>query len=297
MESETLINMLHIKKPIIKQKVSLLRNTSMLDKKLSKRTKKRRPLPYWPETALDAIEANADQILREIGVANDHAASLEQLAATPGCRVDGGRVYPDGAELRKIIRATTPSSFIQHARNTARTVHVGAEHAPVFVPSYGSPKVLRADGVSRLGEWRDYRDLVTLAQAQAAIQCSGTMLCMIHDQPEAITPLLMAEAHLSLSDKPMMGSIASPQALREVAEMAAIAAGGCDLQQHCLLVHLINSTPPLGFQQNPLACLQTAAQLGQANMVTSYIMMGATGPVTAAGVAIMRIIASIRSST
>ncbi|WP_434622494.1 trimethylamine methyltransferase family protein [Tabrizicola sp. M-4] len=51
----------------------------------------------------------------------------------------------------------------------------------------------------------------------------------------------------------------------------------------CRLLHMINTTPPLILQENPLRCLRAASELGQGSLISSYMMMGATSPVTVAG--------------
>lgn len=89
----------------------------------------------------------------------------------------------------------------------------------------------------------------------------------------------LARAHLALSEKPMMGTVLSEGALREVAN----AAGITNSQSGCRLLHLVNLTPPLVYQANPLRCLRASAEFGQASLVVSYMMVGATAPVTVAG--------------
>jgi trimethylamine--corrinoid protein Co-methyltransferase len=112
-----------------------------------------------------------------------------------------------------------------------------------------------------------------------AFDSTGFQLCIAYDG-EALVPWAeLARAHFELSDKPMMGTVLSEDALRGVAE----AAGVTNAQDGCRLLHLINLTSPLVFQANPLHCLRASAELGQASLVASYMMMGATAPVTVAG--------------
>ncbi|MFV1480789.1 MULTISPECIES: trimethylamine methyltransferase family protein, partial [unclassified Phaeobacter] len=104
-------------------------------------------------------------------------------------------------------------------------------------------------------------------------------LCIAHEGDALVPYMELARAHLELSNKPMMGTVLSEDALREVAN----AAGVKDTDEDFRLLHLINLTPPLVFQANPLRCLRASAKLGQACLVASYMMMGATSPVTVAG--------------
>jgi trimethylamine--corrinoid protein Co-methyltransferase len=122
-----------------------------------------------------------------------------------------------------------------------------------------------------------------MAHAAPALGNTGHMLCVPHDVPEIQRPMAMAWAHLKGSDKPLMGSIASPQACTQVMDMATLAVGRASQPGSCDTLHLLNASPPLTYKSNPLQCLRTVALRQQASMVSSYMMMGATAPVTLAG--------------
>jgi trimethylamine--corrinoid protein Co-methyltransferase len=235
------------------------------------------PYALLDERTLSSIEAQADQILNEIGIElQDDPKSLEALTSL-GARIDGQRARIDAGRLRDVIRQA-PSSFVWKAKSHATSVVVGGGR-PVLVPTYGPPNVLHSDGTLRQGTLDDYRALVRLCDASAALDSTGFLLCIAQNGHDPVSHLELARAHLELSDKPMLGTIISETALREVAEMVGVTDG----QNECRLIHLINSTPPLVYQPNPLQCLRASAELGQASLVESYMMMGATAPVTIAG--------------
>jgi len=109
------------------------------------------------------------------------------------------------------------------------------------------------------------------------------MICVMNDVAEHARLAEMARAHLDCSSKSFMGTVASLDAAADVIAMVRSAtrrsvAGTAE----CCLLHLINSTPPLTFNANPLKCLRTVAEAGEGCIVTSYMMLGATGPVTLA---------------
>ncbi len=227
---------------------------------------------------LDSIEQQADQILREMGIElQDDPISLEVLRAT-GADINGTRVRADGAHLRHLIRASAPAHFIWHGQNPARSVQVG-QAEPVFIPVYGAPNVKDEQGNIHYGTLDDYARLVKRCHAAAALKSTGYLLCYLHDVPLETRHLAMAQAHLTHSDKPMLGCVISEQALLDVIDLLAI---GEPVAGECHLLHVINSTPPLVYQPNPLRCLRAAARRGQACIVTAYMMMGATSPVTVA---------------
>nr|WP_254440671.1 trimethylamine methyltransferase family protein [Ruegeria sp. HKCCA6837] len=226
------------------------------------------------ETALTTIEAQAAQILDEVGVElQGDPQSLDAMASV-GARIEGERVRADADVLRQLI-SQAPSSFVWRGKTDEASVRVGGGE-PVFVPFYGPPNVRNHDGDLALGQLEDYRQIVRLCDQSRILDSTGFQLCIAHRGEELMPYTELAQAHLELSDKPMMGTVVSEEALRDVANLAGH-------QDGCRLLHLINLTPPLVYQPNPLRCLRASSELGQASLVASYMMMGATAPVTVAG--------------
>lgn len=107
-------------------------------------TRKIKPHQMVSDEGLETIERNADRILDEVGVEILHTLTLERFRDA-GARVEGTRVRFDPGHVRSLVTATTPSSFVQHARNPERNVLIGGD-ATVFAPAYGSPFVRDLDG-------------------------------------------------------------------------------------------------------------------------------------------------------
>ncbi|MEM6588223.1 MAG: trimethylamine methyltransferase family protein [Pseudomonadota bacterium] len=236
------------------------------------------PFDLLSPTDLDVIEANADDILRTIGVElQDDPESLEAIASI-GARVDSERVFTDAATLRKMIEKAPPTFQWQGPKGQTG-IQVGGSGQAVISPTFGPPRVKLPDGTIRMATIEDYRQLVEICDESAVMDSTGFLLCIPHENGAMVGHMEMAAAHIELSDKPMMGTIISEEALREV----ACAVGVTRPNPPCRLIHMINLTPPLVCQPNPLRCLRASAQLGQATGVWSYMMMGATAPVTLAG--------------
>lgn len=237
------------------------------------------PLPYTllDDTALARIEAQADAVLSTVGLRlQDDPESLAALSGH-GARIEGDRVFMEGDRLRALI-AQAPRQFLWRGAVPAKDVIVGGDRA-IYAPTYGTPVVALPAGQRALGTLDDYRTLVRFCDRSALLDTTGFLLCIVHDRPEETRHLDMARAHLTLSQKPMMGTVMSEAALRDVvAETGAQPDSGA-----CRLLHMINTTPPLVVQSNPLKCLRAASELGQGCLVSSYMMMGATSPVTVAG--------------
>ncbi|MER9366958.1 trimethylamine methyltransferase family protein [Mesorhizobium sp. M0518] len=240
-------------------------------------------LPATDAAAFDAIEKAADRVLEETGIRfQDDPETIDQLRQIGGI-VDGDIVRLDGGALRRIIRRSAPSSFRLRARNRNRDTVIGGPKHAGFAPVYGAPDVLLESGERVKGVLDIYRQLVSIAHESPGLTNTGHMICVMDDVPEASRPLEMLLAHLTCSDKPFMGSIASPEVGLEYIQLTASAIGRPPEIGACNLIHLVNCTPPLTYWENPLKCLRSIAQAGEAAMISSYMMMGATSPATIAG--------------
>ncbi len=236
-----------------------------------------KPFDVLDPKALDIIERNADQILETIGVElQGDPVSLEAMSSV-GARVEGERVYVRSEVLRAII-SKAPSAFDWEGPTGKTSVRVGGDR-PVLTPTFGPPKVKLSDGTVRMGTLEDYRELVSICDASPVLDSTGFLLCIAHRNGAMVGHMQMLQAHLELSEKPIMGTVISEEALRDI----ATAVGVTGPNPPCRLFHMINLTPPLVYQPNPLQCLRASAELGQATGVWSYMMMGATAPVTLAG--------------
>ncbi|WP_296744205.1 trimethylamine methyltransferase family protein [Mesorhizobium sp.] len=238
------------------------------------------------DSGLEAIEKAADRVLEETGIRFQDDPETIEILKQAGGAATGDIARLDGAELRRIVRRHAPGRFLLRGRKPARDTLVGSEDAAIFAPIYGAPNVLLEDGKRVAGSRKIYGDLVAAAHASPALANTGQMICVMEDVAEAARPLEMLLAHLTLSDKPCMGSIASPSTAEEIIDLTAAAIDRPARAGECNLLHLINATPPLTYWPNPLKCLRAIALKGEASMVSSYMMMGATAPVTVAGAVI-----------
>jgi len=105
------------------------------------------------------------------------------------------------------------------------------------------------------------------------------------DMSPATVHMDMTLSNILLSDKPFMGSPVSRQGALDGIEMAAILWGGKgQILDRPVTVSLINSLSPLQFSEEMTGSLIELARHGQATVVASLIMAGASGPVTLDGV-------------
>ena len=80
------------------------------------------------EEGLCLIEQNADQILRDTGMDFRDDPEILDLFRDAGADVQGERVRFEPGMCRKIIQATTPRQYTQHARNPANNVEIGGNN-------------------------------------------------------------------------------------------------------------------------------------------------------------------------
>ncbi|MEM9564264.1 MAG: trimethylamine methyltransferase family protein [Actinomycetota bacterium] len=246
-------------------------------------TRALRPVEVVSDEGLALIEENAETILEQVGVDFLGYPSALELLAEAGADVDGERVrFPRGL-CRRIVGASAPSIYTQHARNPARSVQIGGD-ATVFAPNYGSPFVSDLDEGRRYAGIEDFENFVKLAYLSPSMHHSGGTVCEPVDVPVNKRHLDMVYAHLRWSDKPLMGSVTAGERARDSVELARIAFGG-DLEDRTVLTSLINASSPLTWDATMLAAADEYAQANQACIITPFILAGAMSPVTTAGVA------------
>jgi trimethylamine--corrinoid protein Co-methyltransferase len=245
-------------------------------------TRTLRPFEVLDEEGLSLIEHNADTILEEVGVEFRGDPAALALLRDAGADVQGELVrFPRGM-CRRIVQASAPREFVQHARNPERSVRIGG-NATVFAPAYGSPFVRDLDNGRRYGTIEDFRNFVKLAYASPNLHHSGGTVCEPVDLPVNKRHLEMVDAHIRYSDKPFMGSVTAPSRAQDTVEMARIAFGADYLEDHAVVLSLINASSPLVWDASMLGAARNYALANQATLITPFILAGAMAPVTAAG--------------
>lgn len=233
------------------------------------------------EENLIRIERAADRILAETGIEfRDDPVALEHWKRA-GAEVDGVLVrFPPGM-LREVL-ATAPAEFTQHARNPAKSVLIGGKSV-VFAPAYGSPFVMDLDRGRRFGTLEDFRNFIKLAQASPNFHHSGGTICEPTDIAVNKRHLDMVMAHLTLSDRPFMGSVTAEERAEDSIDMARIVFGRDFVDGHCVILGNVNVNSPLVWDGTMTRSLRAYARANQAAVIVPFILGGAMGPVTNAG--------------
>jgi trimethylamine--corrinoid protein Co-methyltransferase len=241
------------------------------------------PFEVLNEEGLSLIEQNADTILEEVGLEFRGDPDALRLFRDAGADVQGERVRLPRGMCRSIVQATAPRQFTQYARNHDNDVEIGGRHT-VLAPNYGSPFVRDLDRGRRYGTIEDFRNFVKLAYMSPFLHHSGGTVCEPVDVPVNKRHLDMVYSHIRYSDKPFMGSVTAPERARDTVEMARILFGADYLEDHAVILSLINANSPLVWDGTMLGAARAYAEANQATLLTPFILAGAMAPVTAAAV-------------
>jgi trimethylamine--corrinoid protein Co-methyltransferase len=217
---------------------------------------------------IEVMSPRALALLDKAGAAVDHAAQT--------VRLDRGMVD----EALK----TTQSEYRLTPRNAQRTVHLGGNDIN-FTLVAGPPNVHDMERGRRPGNYRDYCDLVRLAQHFNCIHMLGNQVCAPVELPAHTRHLDTYFANLTLTDKAFhVSAIGRGRALDGVAMMAI--ARGLSLEEMRGapgVTTIISVNSPRRFDEAMTEGLMTMAECGQSVCVTPFTLMGAMSPVTLAG--------------
>ena len=233
------------------------------------------------EEALDIIEQNAETVLEEIGVNFVENPKALQRWREVGADVDGERVRIPRGLARELIK-TAPSEYTQHARNPERSVVVGGRNL-VCAPVYGPPFVRDMDHGRRYATMDDFEKFVKLGYMSRWLHHSGGTVCEPTDIPVNKRHLDMLKAHMTLSDKPFMGSVTDPSRAQDSVDMCGILFGEDFVRDNTVMTSLININSPMTFDEVMMGALEVYAENNQACIISPFIVGGAMAPVSVAG--------------
>lgn len=231
--------------------------------------------------AIEIIEANADRVLEEIGVGFPEQPEALKRWKEAGADVKGDRVHIPKGLARELCK-TAPSSYTQMARDPAKNVVIGGKSL-VLAPVYGPPFVRDLEGGRRYATMDDFQKFVKLTYMSKWLHHSGGTVCEPTDVAVNKRHLDMLLAHMTLSDKPFMGSVTEPVRAQDSVDMCKILFGEEEAISNTYMTSLININSPLTFDAVMMGALEVYARNNQAAIVSPFIVGGAMSPVTVAG--------------
>lgn len=232
------------------------------------------------EETLQIIEHNAETVLEEIGVNFVNNPGALDRWREAGADVRGERVRIPRGLARKLCK-TAPARFTQHARNPDKSVEIGGRSL-VLAPVYGPPFV-REGTTRRYATMADFEKFVKLGYMAKWLHHSGGTVCEPTDVPVNKRHLDMLLAHMTLSDKPFMGSVTEPARAQDSVDMCRILFGEGFVAENTVMTSLININSPLTFDDTMMGALEVYAANMQASIISPFIVGGAMAPVSVTG--------------
>jgi trimethylamine--corrinoid protein Co-methyltransferase len=153
----------------------------------------------------------------------------------------------------------------------------------VLAPVYGPPFVRDMAGGRRYATMEDFRKFVKLGYASKWVHHSGGTVCEPTDIAVNKRHLDMLLAHMTLSDKPYMGSVTEPSRAADSVAMSEILFGSDFVHDNTVMTSLININSPLTFDSTMMGALEVYARANQAAIISPFIVGGAMAPVSVAG--------------
>ncbi len=245
--------------------------------------------PYAPIEVLsaDQIEAIHDtsmQVLEEIGMDFLHPEAREILGRA-GAEVEAGtqRVRFDRGMIEEAV-SHAPAEFTLHARNPAHHLTIGGNHIN-FATVGSAVNASDLAGGRRDGNYKDFCDLIRLAQAFNIVHLIGGYPVEPIDLPPETRHLDATLAFVTLSDKPYHGYSLGRRRICDVIEMTRIARGidADQLAREPSIFSVINTSSPLRLDIPMIEGIIEMAQRNQPLVITPFTLSGAMSPVTLAG--------------
>ncbi len=260
----------------------------------ARRNARTNPAPVYLPTLNRAV--GPVDLLGPEGVARIHNAAMTILETTgiefrdqtaladwkrAGADVDGARVRIGRDMLMELI-ATVPPDWSYAARNPDRSLRVGGRNS-VFANAYGAPFVYDLDGTRRPSTLADAQNFFKLSQMSQAMMVPGILPVEPQDVPVPHRHLDLVHAALTLTDKPIMGSVLSARAARDSVQMARIVFGEDFVDENVVMAALLNCNTPLVWDETMLDSLRVYAAANQPCLLSPFVLAGASTPASPQG--------------
>jgi len=231
---------------------------------------------------LQKIHQTSLTILEDVGLLIDHPGARSVLHDA-GARVDdGGRVkFP--AALVEACLAKVPKSVCLAGRDPEYDLMLSYDSPFAVRCATGQTAILEPDAQScRDATTVDQRNLATLADAQENLAMAGPLT--LHDVPGKTADLHATSILLQCQRKHFMNLTMGPKNMRCQIEMQLAVRGSREEMKKRPLFHPIACLiSPLYIPENDIEIMMIAGEYGLPLKVPVMPMLGASSPVTLAG--------------
>ncbi|MBU2942546.1 trimethylamine methyltransferase family protein [Shimia thalassica] len=238
------------------------------------------PIDLLGPDGVEKIHNAAMTILETTGIEFRDPVALADWKRA-GADVEGERVRI-GRDMLMDLISTVPSTYQYHAREPQKTVDVGGAHS-IFANAYGAPFVYGLDGERRPSMLEDAHNFFKLGQMSQALHVPGVLPVEPQDVPVPHRHLELVHAALTLTDKPIKGSVLSATAARDTVEMTRIVFGEEFVDQNVVVTSLLNCNTPLVWDETMLESLRVYAAANQPCLLSPFVLAGASTPASPQG--------------
>lgn len=238
------------------------------------------PIDALQPEEVEKLHDAAMTILETTGIEFRDPVALADWKAA-GADVEENRVRI-GREMLMDLISTVPSEWDYHARNPERSTRVGGPDT-VFANSYGAPFVYGLDGVRRPSTLEDAHNFFKLGQMSQGLHVPGILPVEPQDVPVPHRHLELVHAALTLTDKPIKGSVLSETAACDTVSMLQIVFGEDFVDQNVVMAALLNCNTPLVWDETMLQSLRVYAAANQPCLLSPFVLAGASTPASPTG--------------
>ena len=242
------------------------------------------PLEILTAEQVERIVLAAFRVLEEAGLEIRSSAAREVYRRAGALVDEDTQIVRVGRDIVATHLKHAPVSFVLHARNAERHLHVGGDVVN-FGPVTGAPHINDRQHGRRYGDIESFRNILRLIHSLGVLHWQGGIVVEPVDLPVSVRHLAMYQAHIEYSDIVWAArGIGGVQAEDAIA-MSAIE-HGCTIEELAArptLMTVTNVNSPRRVDEEILDNIMIMARAGQCVVITPFTLMGAMAPVTLAG--------------
>ena len=242
------------------------------------------PLEVLSGEQVERILVAAFRVLEEAGLEIRSPAAREIFRRAGALVDDEAQQVRLGRDLVEAQLAHAPETFVLHARNPGRHLHVGGRVVN-FGPVNGAPNVSDAGRGRRFGDIAAFRDILKLTHTLGVLHWQGGIVVEPVDVPVPVRHLAAYRAHIECADIVWAARGVGGVQAEDAIAMSAIE-HGCSIDALALrptLMTVTNVNSPRRVDEEILDNIMIMARHGQCVVITPFTLMGAMAPITLAG--------------
>ncbi len=242
------------------------------------------PLEILDQEQVERIVTAAYRVLEEAGLEIRNRAARDAFRRGGGIVDEESQLVRLGREVVEAHLAHAPSSFVLHARNPERHLHVGG-NVVNFGPVNGAPNVRDAVAGRRYGSIAAFRDILKLCHALGVLHWQGGIVVEPVDVPVPVRHLATYQAHVECADIVWAARGVGGVQAEDAIAISALEHGTSveALAARPTLLTVTNVNSPRRLDEEILDNILVMARHGQCVVITPFTLMGAMAPVTLAG--------------